>query len=302
MKHQSRTIVFFGSGPVATKSLESLSKSFVIEAVITKPAKHSNDSVPVLDFANKNHLKTYTPTNRPELDKLFETIKLLSPLAILIDYGIILSEDVIDYFPMGIVNSHFSLLPEWRGPDPITFSILSGQKITGISLMIVSSQVDEGQLIAQKELQISSEITGPELTDQLINISNEVLMDKINDYIDGKIKPYSQDNKIKATYSRKLKKEDGQIDWQKSAATIAREIRAYSEWPKSYTKINDLDLIITKAKVINENGKPGDIKLGKNTLVVNCGEKSLKIENLKPSGKKEMSIQSFLAGYKRFID
>jgi methionyl-tRNA formyltransferase len=165
MTKMSEQIVFFGSGPVAAKSLEMLINNFNVEAVITKPQKpgHS-DYLPVLELAQKLGIKTYTALNRKELNNVFEDRPTKCRLAILIDYGIILSQDVIDYFPLGIVNSHFSLLPEWRGADPITFSILSGQEKTGVSLMILSAGLDEGPLLVQESIKLDSSIDSIELT------------------------------------------------------------------------------------------------------------------------------------------
>src|SRR5687768_10593623 len=132
MNKKSEPIVFFGSGPVAAESLRLLAQDFTIEAVITKPrAAHHKGDVPVLTLAESLGLPTETAYDKKSLDKLFETKAFKSRLGVLVDFGIIVSQAVIDYFPFGIVNSHFSLLPEWRGADPITFSILSGQKETG---------------------------------------------------------------------------------------------------------------------------------------------------------------------------
>src|SRR5678815_2818348 len=114
MKKMSEPIVFFGSGPVAAKSLELLAKDFSIEAVITKPRPaHHRGEVPVLDLAAKLQLPIHTVTNKKTLDELIKTNPFSSDIAVLIDFGIIVSQDAIDYFPLGIVNSHFSLLPEW---------------------------------------------------------------------------------------------------------------------------------------------------------------------------------------------
>src|SRR5690349_4191168 len=136
MKKISEPITFFGSGPVAAESLRLLAQSFTIEAVITKPRPaHHKGSVPVLELAEKLQIPVRTASTKSELDALFDSRPVKSRVAILIDFGIIVSQQVIDYFEYGIINSHFSLLPEWRGADPITFSILSGQPRTGISLM-----------------------------------------------------------------------------------------------------------------------------------------------------------------------
>lgn len=223
-----------------------------------------------------------------------------SQLGVVIDYGVIMSEAVIQSFALGTINSHFSLLPKWRGADPITFSILSGQSKTGVSLMLIESALDTGKLIAQKSLAIDPNDTTPSLTNRLISLSNSMLSDYIPDYAAGQIKARKQPHPNRATYSRKLTKNDGVIDWHKPAEIIEREIRAYSGWPQSRTKLGSIEVIVTKAHVISSgDGTPGTIDIGQDlkTLTVSTSEGSLSIDLIKPTGKKEMPIEAFLRGY-----
>jgi methionyl-tRNA formyltransferase len=293
----SSPIVFFGSGPVAEKSLEFLSTRFSIEAVITKPIQtNSRDKVPVMNLAKKLNLNIFTPRNKIELDELISKNEFSAQLGVLIDYGIIVSQRVIDNFRLGILNSHFSLLPVLRGPDPISFAILNGLDISGVSLMLIDSGIDEGKLIAQEQLKIEG-LTNIELTDQLISLSNTMLEKSIPKYISGELVPYAQSTKIKPTFSRKLSKQDGIINWNKSADTIEREIRAYILWPKSSTDIFGVSVIITKAVVSKIEGKAGKIDYDKNSMNIKCSTGSLDIINLKPAGRNEMTISSFISGY-----
>jgi methionyl-tRNA formyltransferase len=298
MTNTSNQIVFFGSGFVAAKSLEFLYKNFAIEAVITKPVKtNSRDKAPVIDLSKKLGLKIFTPVNKAELDELINKKMFSSQLGVLIDYGIIVSEKVISYFELGIINSHFSLLPLLRGPDPISFAILSGENISGVSLMLINSGIDEGKLIAQEELMINN-LDNIELTNRLINLSNKMLKNFIPEYRSGKMTPYSQSDKIAPTYSRKLNKEDGIINWNKSAEEIEREIRAYIAWPKSTTHIFGVPVIITKARVSSLSGQAGQISYNKNSMNIKCSKGSLDIISLKPAGRNEMTVSSFISGYK----
>jgi methionyl-tRNA formyltransferase len=290
------SVVFFGSGPVAARSLREIAPHFTIEAVITKPQPpHHKEPFPVLELAAELGLKTFTPNSKAELSELFATKPVKSRLGIVIDYGFIINQDVIDYFPLGIVNSHFSLLPEWRGADPITFTVLSGQEKTGVSLMLISAGLDEGQLIAQGTIDIDPGTTTPDLTDELIGLSRDMLLRALPEYVDGKIQPYDQ--KGEPTYSRKLTKDDGIIEWTKPAEQIEREIRAFIEWPKSRTTLAGKDVVITGSQVINEGGVPGNVGVQDKHLFVYCGEDALLIEKLKPAGKNEMTAAAFLAGY-----
>jgi methionyl-tRNA formyltransferase len=303
----SEPIIFFGSGPVAAESLHLLHEHCTIEAVITKPrAAHHKGDVPVITLAEELGIQTYTAINKRTLDELFRTISLESKLAILIDFGIIVSQKVIDYFPLGILNSHFSLLPEWRGADPITFSILSGQKRTGVSLMLLTAGMDEGPILAQSDYDLDEHITTPKLTNDLIQLSDKQLQVILPLYLEGNAIPMPQeviisnDNK-QPTYSRKLSKEDGYIRWSKPAEIIEREIRAFLEWPKSRATINGLEIIITSAHVVDETGIPGATAITNKTPIVYCQEKALALDMLKPAGKKEMTGEAFLAGYKKLF-
>lgn len=309
--NQKPSIVFFGSGPVAAASLKLLLESFTIETVVTKPRPpHHRGDVPVLAIANKHQLPVIEASSKKELSEKIAEHHFSSPVAILIDFGIIVTRDIIDAFPLGIVNSHFSLLPEWRGADPITFAILSGQKRTGVSLMLLVEAMDEGPIIAFGVENIDSSYTAPVLTERLIQLSYSLLCAEISRYIENpktvaqsELPGLVTDFAYPATpsYSRKLSKQDSVLDFSKPAEMLEREIRAFVEWPKSRTVIAEVDVVITSAHAAPSQpagAKPGDYdyahhkKLG---IVTATG--TLWIERLKPAGKPEMDIAAFLAGY-----
>lgn len=288
-------IVFFGSGPVATATLEGLlSAGFSFEAIITKPrAEGHRGDVPVLEFTQKNKLPVFTPKKRDELTELFRNHSFSSRVGLVVDYGIIIAKEVIDAFPMGIVNSHFSLLPEWRGADPITFSVLSGQKVTGVSLMLINEKLDEGKLLSQKKIDLDPEITTPGLTQKLITTSNSMIVSDLPKYLAGDIKPFNQSDEP-ATYSRKLTKEDGLLDTNKTAQELEREVRAFRGWPKSKITIwgNKYSIVVTKARVASSQSD--------GALVVSCADDTYLelLELTAPSGK-HMTGEAFLRGYKK---
>lgn len=303
MKQISNPIVFFGSGPVAAESLRRLASYAPIEAVITKPrAEHHHGDVPVLQLAEKLELPVFTVTTKRELDALLDEHHFASRVGVLVDFGIIVSQKVIDAFPLGIVNSHFSLLPEWRGADPITFSILSGQRETGVTLMLLVAAMDEGPILAFAKLLITPTTTTPQLTDELIALSDTLLAEILPGYLEGSIVPVPQDASVEPSYSRKLAKSDGAIVWDKSAEQLEREVRAFITWPKSYTTIGDLEVVITRAHVIAATGTPGTFVNRGGQLVAFCGQDALVIDELKPAGKQKMTGQAFLAGYGKYVD
>jgi len=301
-------LVFFGSGPVAAKSLELLAGTFEIEAVITKPQPaHHKEPFPVLAICERLGLKTFKPYGKTELSELFKIRPVKSRLGVVIDYGFIINQDVIDYFPLGIINSHFSLLPEWRGADPITFAILSGQKETGVSLMLITAGMDEGPLLAQVPYEIPPDMTTPRLTEELITLSDWSLKKVLPLYVNNETKPAPQElvalpGHKEISYSRKLTKEDGILDFSKPAQQLEREIRAFIEWPKSRMVLSGKDIVVTRAHVIPESYPPGEIHVKDKQIIVGCGTDSLSLDEIKPAGKNTMTAAAFLAGYRNLID
>lgn len=301
------SIIYFGSGPLAAKSLEFLNRTFHVELVITKPnPPHHKGMAPVIEYCEQQELPYKTVSTKSELTRLFETEPIQSPLGVVIDFGIIISQYVIDSVLLGIVNSHFSLLPEWRGADPITFSVLSGQPKTGISLMLINDKMDEGPLLAQADYDMHPDITSSELTKDLIELSNQTLAAIIPLYAAGEITPAPQElatiaSSPEPSYSRKLTKADGVLDFSKPAKALEREIRAFVEWPKSRTTLGDVDVIITQAHTEPSTGpeEPGHIDslAGAGTIMINTTDGKLCIERLKPAGKNEMTAAEFLRGY-----
>jgi methionyl-tRNA formyltransferase len=288
-----KKLIFFGSGPVGASTLLGLMEAgFEFEAIITKPRPaHHRGEMPVLDLAKSREIPVHTPASKSELSDIFRGGSFVSDLGVVVDYGIIINKSVINYFKFGIINSHFSLLPHWRGADPITFAILSGQDTTGVSLMVIDETLDTGMLLAQKELKIPRGTTTPLLTDQLVDLSNDLLIKTIPKYLDGSVKPYPQYSNIKPSYSRKLTKEDGRIDWNKPAETIEREVRAYSGWPRSFTEIFDKQVIITKARVAKDKSD--------GALVIKCDGGWLEIQELIAPSGRSASGADFMHGYKR---
>lgn len=302
------SIVFFGSGPVAARSLELLVNKFAIEAVVTKPRPaHHKGEVPVLTLANKLGLPVITADSKQSLSQALSEQHFVSAVAVLIDFGIIVGQDVIDVFPLGIINSHFSLLPEWRGADPIAFSLLSGQKETGVSLMLLVRAMDEGPLLAQAPVTIETTDTIATLTESLIEVSYHALAQVLPEYLKGTVSPAPQESVTMASsptpsYSRKLTKADALLDFSKPAAVLEREIRAFIEWPKSKTLLAGVDVIITKTHVA-ENIEAPNRKIGEAVVLENkqlgvvTSNGILVIDELKPAGKKAMTSEAFLNGY-----
>lgn len=300
---QGDSIVFFGSGPVAASSLQLLAKWQNVVAVITKnKPKHHKETAPVQELTTSLGIPCFYADTKKQLDELFGTKQIpLTKLGIVIDYGVIISQQVIDSFKLGIVNSHFSILPQWRGADPITYSLLSGQKTSGVSVMLIDSGLDTGPLLATKELEISSKDNNISLTKGLVILSDSLLKSTLSHYAKGVIQSKPQQNTI-ATYSQKLNKKSGLLSPNKTATQTEREVRAFLGWPNSRLNYNGLWLTITQAKVSEQHIEPGKLAINDdNQLLYGCKDTAINILAVKPAGKKEMPAAAFINGYRHLI-
>lgn len=275
-------------------------------------AKANGPKVPIVFFGNEK-LATGLPDAQPIIrnaveqagfkleqhvtGKLSELQEHESTLAVLAAYGRIIPQTVLDQFPLGIINIHPSLLPAYRGPTPIEQAMLDGVTKTGVSIMRLTAGMDEGPIYKQKVLHLTGNDSKIDLTLKLQTLGAELLIEVLPGIADGSLAPRSQPHTDRATYSQKLTKDDGVIEWSKPAVQLEREIRAYAEWPKSQTELSGRQVTITKARVIPGEGAPGEIRVVDKDLLVFCGEESLLIEQLKPAGKNEMNAEAFINGY-----
>jgi methionyl-tRNA formyltransferase len=289
---KSNKLVFFGTEDFSTAVLPRLIFTDRLAAVVTKPDVKAGRgqelrSPPVKEMSQKAKIKVFQPT-RP-MDIYDELLKLKPSHGILSAYGKILPQEIIDIFPGGIINIHPSLLPKYRGPSPIETAILNGDKETGVSLMKLSAGMDEGPVYAQKNVEIPPDYDALELGPYIAQIGADFLIEKLPKIIDGSLKPKPQDDS-KATYTKLLKKEDGVLSWHKPARELERQVRAFIKRPKSRANIFGHEVIVTKARVVNDQTD--------GALVVECRPGYLEImELIAPSGRK-MSGQDFLHGYK----
>lgn len=271
-------IVFFGTSPFSSAYLDALKRGgWNIVGCVDKTA-------------NAQEIKGFSPD-----------------LGVMVYFGKILSKEILKIPPRGILNIHHSLLPHWRGPSPVQAAILAGDKKTGVSIILTVSQIDAGDIIAQKEIDIEAGETRFSLEKKLIELGIKLLLDTLPSYLVGEVKPVPQDDS-QATYTKLIKKEDGLIDWTKDAEYIERMIRAYDPWPSAYTEIRNMkheirNLKIKKAEVI-EN--PKNLAAGiffeiDNFPGVACGHGALKLLIVRPEGKKEIFGKDFLNGYRKLF-
>lgn len=296
MTKKSKTLVFCGSGPVAARSLINLISNFDVAKVITKskPPYHK-DLAPVEQLAKEKNIPISFANNTAELKVITNQLDKACHL-IVIDFGIIFSQSITNNFKGKIVNSHFSLLPEWRGADPITYSLLSGQKQTGVSLMVVDYSLDTGRLIEKTNVEIKQSDTNRSLTKKLTNASNELINKSLSLYMEGKITAVPQPS-CPVTYSKKINKSDAWLNFKKPATVLQREIKSYHGWPGSKCKIGHIEVLVTKAKVCTKKIKPDELFIKDRSMLIGCKTDSLQILELKPLSKNKMTVAEFLNGY-----
>lgn len=301
----SKTILFFGTEDFSAYTLEALiARGFTIGAIITKPdTRRGRGKQLVAPRVKTIGLTHNIPVWQPaRLSDIAHQIAAFDqPLGILVSFGKIIPQSIIDLFNPGIINLHPSLLPHYRGPSPIETAILHGDTHTGISIMQLSAAMDAGPVYLRQQYPLNGKETAPELYKSLGQLGADLLVGCLPQIIDGTLPAVPQEETA-ATYCQLIRKTDGIIAWdQETAEQIERKIRAYADWPQCRAAIGELNVIITEAHALpGGSGAPGTYKIESDSslLVVNTRTDSLRIDRIKPLGKKEMPIRAFLAGYK----
>jgi len=300
--------LFFGTPEFAVPVLETLTQLPYLDimAVITQPDKPVGKKQiitppPVKIAAKKNNLTVLQP-KKIKTKEIEEQIRKYSPeLVIVVAYGKIIPENLLTMPKFGWLNVHASLLPKYRGASPIQGAILNGEKETGVTLMQIDAGLDSGPIIAQKNCTIETNETSQTLHDKLSQLGSELIQETLLDYLEGELKPKSQDNS-QATETKIIKKEDGRIDWSRPAEYIDRQIRAYTPWPGAFCFWDDKRLKIIKAIVSDNNAdlSPGQITKTGHTVIVRCGQGNLELKIIQLEGKKALPIADFLKGQPEF--
>lgn len=260
--------------------------------------------LPVKITAEKYKIPVIQPENIKDIKK---EIKDLEPdLAIVAAYSQLIPKDILEIPKFGFLNVHPSLLPKYRGSSPIQYAILNGETETGVTIMLMNEKLDSGKIVSLSRIPVSEGMDSEELTKKTAEKGSELLLDIIPKWMNNEIKPIPQDDK-KATYTKMLKKEDGKIDWHKTAEEIERKVRAFSSWPGTYAfwQNKGKTVKILKARVY-KSPQQKKYEIGKvlvvpqNEIGVQCKEDFLVVEELQMEGKKESKAEEFLRGYQDF--
>lgn len=302
------TIIFFGSSHFGLPSLKALREGgHHILCVVTQPDRkkgrglHISKTV-IKEYAESAGLRVYQPdkVNGAEAIDLF--LRLKPDLLVVIAYGQILSQRLLDIPAILPVNVHSSLLPAYRGAAPINWAIIKGEAETGVSIMKMAAAMDTGPVITQKKVNIGKEDTFITLENKLSVLAADVLMDCL-DSIGKKDYKLTPQDESKATFAPKLTKNDGLIDWHKQACEIYNLIRGCLGWPDAFTYYRHKLLKIHAASIVasvslQNPGKPGEIiNVSKQGITVAAGKGAILIKELQIEGKRRMKVEEFITGH-----
>lgn len=251
-------------------------------------------------IASEHHLPVFQPENINTPEGLAMLGGLSPDLVVVAAYGQILKPDVIAAVPHGFINVHASLLPKYRGAAPINWAIYHGETRTGVSIFRIQSGVDTGEVYAQEAIDIGPDETAGDVEARLAPIGASLAMRVLDQIAAGTAQGVRQDNRL-ATKAPKLNKDDGLIDWTRTAPQVCCQIRAMHPWPSAYTFWHrggqtPLRLIVHKARVSQGSASPGTILPTPNTLTVGTGEGVIEVLELQPAGKARMTAADFLRG------
>ncbi len=298
-------IVFFGTPSFAIPTLQGLLKGpDKVVGVVSQPDREKGRGrkvviSPVKGLALQHGLIPLQPEKAKE-EAFQKALKDLQPdLMVVVAYGQIFPKLVLEIPKYGAVNVHASLLPRYRGAAPIAWAILKGEKVTGVTTMMMDAGMDTGDILLQAELPIGAEDTCQTLHDRLASLGARLLIETLEKMEEGNIRRIPQDHS-KATYAPPLKKEDGHIDWKKEAEAIDRQVRAFDPWPGAFTKLTDRLLRIYKGGIRERasTGKAGAVVwLGSDFIEVETGKGAYLIKEVQLEGRRRMSVREFLLGH-----
>jgi len=297
-------IIFIATGDISLPSFRRLlADGPVPVALVTQPDKpvgrHQVVTAPLIKLAA---LDAGVPVFQPEkISDIAADLAALDPdVLVVMAYGQILRGKVLTLPRLAIINLHASLLPRHRGAACIQAAIDAGDKRTGITAMHVVRELDAGDIILKKSIEMAPDETGGSLHDRLADLAPSVLMETLDLLENGNAPGIAQDPAA-ATYIPKLERDDGRLDWSMSAVALERRIRAYDPWPGTFTHAIEGGTakrlkIFPPVLVLTENGDAGVLRSGDEGVIVGCGEKSLKIAIVQPEGGRKMSAADYLRG------
>ena len=303
-------IIFAGTPDFAAKHLKALIDSnhnvIAVFSQPDRPAGRGNKltASPVKQLAIENNLPIYQPTTLKTVENQHVIANLNADIMIVVAYGLILPQAVLDMPKLGCLNVHGSLLPKWRGAAPIQRACWAGDSETGITIMQMDAGLDTGDMLYKLACPIEPSDTSATLYEKLAKLGPQALLETLTLINQGKIKPEKQ-QQSQATYAEKLSKQEAKLDWNLSAIQLERCVRAFNPWPVSYFEVNGEPIKVWQAQVMatQHNQPVGTIlQADKKGICIATSDGSLNMTILQPAGKKPMSAQDLLNSRKSWFE
>ena len=295
-------IIYMGTPDFAVEALEALASSrHEVTAVFTQPDKPKGRGkamqfTPVKEVALRENIPVYQPKKVRDPEVIQKIRELAPDVLVVVAFGQIIPQEILDIAPYGCINVHGSLLPKYRGAAPIQWAVIDGEKESGVTTMQMDAGLDTGDMLHKLSCPITAEDTSASLYNKLAELGPQGLLHTLHLLATGNAKPEVQDESL-VSYAEKLSKEEARVDWTLSAAQLERCIRAFNPWPMSYIVIDDQPVKIWQATVIAKtaNAEPGTIlEATRQGIQVATGDGILNLISLQPAGKKAMSAQDLL--------
>jgi methionyl-tRNA formyltransferase len=301
----SFNLVFCGTPPFAVPTLDSLVEAgFHVDLVVTQPDRPKGRglelvSPQVKQRAQQLGLPVIQPESIKNNDPFRAQLAALKPDAIIVvGYGRIIPQWMLDLPPLGNINLHASLLPKYRGAAPIQWAIARGETLTGVTTMKLDAGLDTGDILLQQEIPIAPDDTAETLAPKLAFVGAELTVETLHGLQTGSIRPRDQDE-TQATLAPILKKEDGLIDFSRPAAEVLNRMRGFQPWPGAYSKFRGRNLQVWEAAALDRTVPESQMKTEGDRLLVGCGgDTAIELLELQLEGKKRTSAQDFLRGYR----
>ncbi|WP_394142491.1 methionyl-tRNA formyltransferase [Vibrio chagasii] len=299
---QSLRIVFAGTPDFAARHLAALlSSEHEVIAVYTQPDRPAGrgkklTASPVKNIALENNIPVYQPENFKSDEAKQELADLNADIMVVVAYGLLLPQVVLDMPRLGCINVHGSILPRWRGAAPIQRSIWAGDKETGVTIMQMDIGLDTGDMLSIATLPIEATDTSASMYEKLAGLGPDALVECLADIASGKAVAEKQDDEL-ANYAKKLSKEEARINWSDDAAHIERCVRAFNPWPMSHFEAAENSIKVWQSRVAEQTSdKPAGtiLQADKTGIYVATGQGVLVLEQLQVPGKKAMSVQDIL--------
>lgn len=299
---QSLRIVFAGTPDFAARHLAALlSSEHEVVAVYTQPDRPAGrgkklTASPVKNIALENNIPVYQPENFKSDEAKQALAELNADIMVVVAYGLLLPQVVLDTPRLGCINVHGSILPRWRGAAPIQRSIWAGDKETGVTIMQMDIGLDTGDMLSIATLPIEATDTSASMYEKLAGLGPDALVECLADIASGKAVAEKQDDEL-ANYAKKLSKEEARINWSDEAAHIERCVRAFNPWPMSHFEAAENSIKVWQSRVAEQTSdKPAGtiLQADKTGIYVATGQGVLVLEQLQVPGKKAMSVQDIL--------